>query len=434
MFSQKEISPFQPIITVAELTNQIRMVLEEDFIDVHVVGEISNAKIYPSGHWYFSLKDKEATLPCVAFKTANQFIKFRLEDGLMVVAHGRLSVYPPRGAYQMIVNALEPVGIGDWQLAFEQLKAKLNEEGLFEAERKRPIPLMPKRIGVVTSPAGAAIQDILSALARRNSAVNILISPCRVQGDGSELEIAQAITQLSEYDDIEVIIVARGGGSIEDLWAFNTESVARAVANSKVPVISGVGHETDVTICDFVADMRAPTPTAAAEMVAKGSLELTEKWQSLRKRLEKDIREKLFIARHRLLKASPAKFLTAYQHRLQNSRLQMVNLQDRMYTTIEKILSVHRFQLQRHLENIKNLGPKNVLKRGFAIIRKLNTQEVVRNAAQCHRGEILEVLLAEGTLTVKVEGTSNSSEPEEKQNIYSNITYNDSVIKTRRDQ
>ncbi len=278
MFSLKESITLPQILTVAELTSQIRLTLEEDFVDIHVVGEISNAKIYPSGHWYFSLKDKEATLPCVSFKNANQFIKFRLEDGLMVVAHGRLSVYPPRGAYQMIVTAIEPVGIGDWQLAFEQLKSKLDAEGLFALERKRPIPLMPKRIGVVTSPAGAAIQDILSALARRNNAVSILISPCRVQGEGSEQEIAQAIAYLADHIDIEVILVTRGGGSIEDLWAFNTEVVARAVANSKVPVISGVGHETDVTICDFVADMRAPTPTAAAEMVARGNAELTEKW------------------------------------------------------------------------------------------------------------------------------------------------------------
>jgi exodeoxyribonuclease VII large subunit len=437
MFSLKESITFQQVLTVAELTSQIRLTLEEEFIDIHVVGEISNAKIYPSGHWYFSLKDKEATLPCVSFKNANQFIKFRLEDGLMVVAHGRLSVYPPRGAYQMMVTALEPVGIGDWQLAFEQLKTKLDGEGLFALERKRPIPLMPKRIGVVTSSAGDAIQDILSALARRNSAVSILVSPCRVQGEGSENEIAQAIEYLAEIADIEVILVARGGGSIEDLWAFNTEVVARAVANCKVPIISGVGHETDVTICDFVADIRAPTPTAAAEMVARGREELMEKWLALRNRLEKDIKEKLLNAKHRLMKASPARYLTTYQHRLQNSRLQIVNLQDRMFTVIERILSFNRFQLQRNLEKVQNLGPINVLKRGFSIVRKLNG-EVVRQPSQCKTGEILEVLLAEGKLAVKIEGSSTSwnedNESSQQNDVYRNIVYKDSVYKNKENQ
>jgi exodeoxyribonuclease VII large subunit len=437
MFSLKESITYQQVLTVAELTNQIRSTLEDEFVDVHVVGEISNAKIYPSGHWYFSLKDKDATLPCVSFKNANQFIKFRLEDGLMVVAQGRLSVYPPRGAYQMMVTALEPVGIGDWQLAFEQLKAKLDAEGLFALERKRSIPLMPKKIAVVTSSAGAAIQDILSALARRNSAVSILISPCRVQGEGSENEIAQAIECLAEFEDIEVILVARGGGSIEDLWAFNTEVVARAVSNAKVPVISGVGHETDVTICDFVADMRAPTPTAAAEMVARGREELTEKWLALRNRLDKDMKDKMLIAKHRLVNASPNRFLTTYQHRLQNSRLQIVNLQDRMFTVIDRVLSLNRFKLQRSMEKVQNLGPINVLKRGFAIVRKLNG-EVIRQPGQCKAGEILEVLLTEGSLTVKIESMDTAFDLEkqksERSKVYENIVHRDSVYKNKENQ
>jgi exodeoxyribonuclease VII large subunit len=433
MLSFQETIAFSRVLTVAELTEQIRLVLEDEFIDIHVVGEISNAKIYPSGHWYFSLKDKQATLPCVAFKNANQFIKFRLEDGLAVVVHGRLSVYPPRGAYQMIVTAIEPVGIGDWQLAFEQLKKKLLEEGLLAPERKRPVPLMPKKIGVVTSSAGAAIQDILSALARRNRSVSVLISPCRVQGEGSENEIAQAIEALAQFSDVEVVLVARGGGSIEDLWAFNTEVVARAVANCPVPVISGVGHETDVTICDLVADMRAPTPTAAAELVARGKDELTEKWLTLRRRLEKDIREKLMTAHHRLAKASPVKFLLGYQHRLQNNRLQVLNFQDRLMTSIERILSFNRFQWQRNFEKLQNLGLMNVLNRGFSLTRKLNG-EIVRQPSQCKAGDILEVLLAQGKLTVKVESTAASwtGEGQEKESaVYKNIVYKNSVYKNK---
>lgn len=441
MFSLKESITFQQILTVGELTEQIRLTLEDEFIDIRVVGEISNAKVYPSGHWYFSLKDKEATLPCVAFRNTNQFIKFRLEDGLRVVAQGRLSVYAPRGAYQMIVSGLEPVGKGDWQLAFEQLKNKLTAEGLFDAKRKRTIPLMPKKIGIVTSPAGAAIQDILSALARRNRAVSILISPCRVQGEGSENEIAQAIAHLAKFDDIEVILVARGGGSIEDLWAFNTEVVARAVASSRVPIISGVGHETDITICDFVADMRAPTPTAAAEMVARGKDELTEKWLALRMRLEKDIREKLLTARHRLANVSPVRFLTTYQHRLQNNRLQIFNLQDRIITKLERLLYSTRFRIQNNIEKLQSLGPKNVLNRGFSLVRKPNG-EVIRHTDQCKKGEILEVLLAEGKLLVKVEGSKKLwfDENKNKKNkrnetiekdVYNNIVYNNSVYKNK---
>jgi exodeoxyribonuclease VII large subunit len=238
------------VLSVSELTAQIRDMLEGNFDQITVVGEVSNAKVYPSGHWYFSLKDKDATLPCVCFKTANAHIKFALEDGLQVVARGKLSVYPPRGAYQMVATHLEPVGIGEWQLAFEQLKAKLEAEGLLAAERKRPIPTMPHKIGVVTSIAGAALHDILTALNRRNRNVKVVVRPAKVQGEGSAEDVAQAIVDLQTLPDLDVIIVARGGGSIEDLWSFNTEVVARAVASCRVPVVSGVGHETDITICD----------------------------------------------------------------------------------------------------------------------------------------------------------------------------------------
>ncbi len=432
MQSLKNNLSLSQVLTVAQLTAEIRLVLEDDFTDIHVLGEISNAKVYPSGHWYFSLKDKEATLPCVIFKNVNQSIKFRLEDGLMVVAHGRLSVYPPRGAYQMMVGAMEPVGIGDWQLAIEQLTKKLDAEGLLAPERKRPIPLMPKRIGVVTSQVGAAIQDILSALSRRNRTVNVLIAPCRVQGEGSPEEIVQAIQSLEQFPDIEVILVARGGGSIEDLWSFNTEIVARAIATCRVPVICGVGHETDVTICDLVADMRAPTPTAAAELVARGRDELIDKWSALQNRLHKTVQEKIFTLKHRLLQASPARFLDNYQHRLQNKRLQILNLQDRLLTTIDRLLSLSRFKLEQNREKLKNLGLVNVLNRGFALIRKSNGQ-LVQNSSQCATGEILEVLLAQGKLIVTVESIAADWKtmpgPDSEKAVYKNIVYKDTVYK-----
>ena len=236
--SAEESTSLRPVLTVSQLTAQIRVLIEDVFSDIYVVGEVSNAKLYPSGHWYFSLKDKDATLPCVLFKNSNQNIKFRIEDGLMLVARGKLSVYPPRGAYQMVVNSLEPVGIGEWQLAFEQLKRQLDSEGLLDPARKRALPMLPKRIGVVTSTAGAALRDILSALARRNRNVHVVIAAAKVQGEGSAEEVAEAIVSLQKIPDVEVIIVARGGGSIEDLWSFNTEVVARAVAACSVPVIS----------------------------------------------------------------------------------------------------------------------------------------------------------------------------------------------------
>lgn len=316
MFATRAVG-MQPI-TVSELTVLIKDVLEQQFAYIYVVGEVSNAKVYPSGHWYFSLKDQDATLPCVCFKNANSSIKFKLEDGLMIVARGKLSVYPPRGSYQMIVTGLEPVGIGEWQLAFDQLAQKLEKEGFFAPERKRPIPIFPRKIGVVTSPVGAALRDILHTLKRRNRSVNVIISPCKVQGEGSVEEIARAIAILSDMEDVDVIIVARGGGSIEDLWSFNTELVARAVLSASVPVISGVGHETDVTICDLVADMRAPTPTAAAELVAKGTVELMDKWGLLDRRLNSLMTEKLAAVRRQVERLSPLNSLIRYADRLKH--------------------------------------------------------------------------------------------------------------------
>jgi exodeoxyribonuclease VII large subunit len=392
----------------------VRVLIEDVFTDVYVVGEISNTKVYPSGHWYFSLKDKEATLPCVCFKTSNQSIKFRLEDGLMVVARGKLTVYPPRGAYQMVVNAVEPVGIGDWQLAFEQLKKQLETEGLLDAARKRSLPLVPRKIGVVTSTAGAAIKDILSALKRRNRHVSVVIAPARVQGDGSAAEIVQALSDLQTDPTIEVIIIARGGGSIEDLWSFNTEIVARAVANCRVPVISGVGHETDVTICDLVADMRAPTPTAAAELVAKGRAEIADKCDYFKSRLLTLIEDKLKTCRRSLLSLNPLSFLIAHEARLKRHRLELKHQQERLSAMIGKCLLEHRHRWRGTSEKLASLGPLSVLKRGFSILR--NQQgEVVRSIDQIEPGDRLEALLEYGKLLLVVQAkTEEWQYPKEK--------------------
>src|SRR5436190_20772889 len=297
----------QPV-SVSELTQQIRGALEKGFGSVWVEGEVSNFRAHSSGHWYFTLKDEFAQLRAACYRSTNQRIRFRLEDGLQVRARGRLSVYEPKGEYQLIADALEPVGAGAIQLAFEQTKARLQTEGLFAAELKRKIPMFPRRIGVVTSATGAAIRDIVNVISRRTRTVHLLIAGARVQGEGAAHEIVRAIRFLNEHHQraisngdadqtIDVMIVARGGGSIEDLWAFNEEAVARAIRNSAIPVISAVGHETDFTIADFVADMRAPTPSAAAEIVAAHEAQLCSLLETLTKTLSGSIRFKISGAR-----------------------------------------------------------------------------------------------------------------------------------------
>jgi len=266
-------------MTVSQLTNAIRTALESRFASVWVEGEISNFKAHSSGHWYFTIKDPNAQLRAKCFRSSNQRIRFKPTDGLHVRARGKLTVYPPRGEYELVVETLDPVGAGALRIAFEQLRDRLQAEGLFARELKRPLPVFPRRVGIVTSPTGAAIRDMLNVISRRTQTVNVLLSPARVQGDNAGPDIARAIRLLNQHheravrdgrekDRVDVLIVGRGGGSTEDLWAFNTEEVARAIRGSAIPVISAVGHETDFTIADFVADHRAPTPSAAAEIVA----------------------------------------------------------------------------------------------------------------------------------------------------------------------
>ncbi len=277
------------ILTVSRLTSLLRGVLEENFEQLWVQGEVSNLSYPSSGHCYFTLKDAGAQLRCVMFKNAVKNLKFRLADGMALIVRGRISVYDQRGEYQLICEYMEPAGIGALQTAFVQLKEKLALEGLFDEAHKIDLPRFPRRVGVVTSPTGAAIHDILNVLKRRFASLEVLLYPVRVQGDGSALEIAHAIDELNRLAEVDIIIVGRGGGSLEDLWAFNEEVVARAVYRSKIPVISAVGHETDWTICDFVADLRAPTPSAAAELVIGSAEELRSRIESLSGRLQRSV-------------------------------------------------------------------------------------------------------------------------------------------------
>ena len=287
-------------LSVSELTARLRTVVEREFFDVYVEGELSNFHRHSSGHWYFSLKDDAASLRCASFRMQNRMIRFVPEDGLHVIARGRLSIYDARGEYQLVVEHLEPVGAGALQLALEQLKKRLAEDGLFNLERKRPLPILPRCIGVVTSPTGAAIRDILRVLKRRNEGVSVLIAPVRVQGEGAASEIARALRLLNSRKEVDAIIVGRGGGSSEDLSCFNDEAVARAIYNSRVPVISAVGHEMDITIADLVADLRASTPSAAAEMVASVRDEMCARIAGLAEDARKAVRYRLLSLRSRL--------------------------------------------------------------------------------------------------------------------------------------
>src|SRR5690242_14276056 len=307
LFDETERRP----LTVSQLTTSIRTALESRFASVWVEGEISNFKDHSSGHWYFTLKDENAQLRAKCFRSTNTRIRFRPANGLKVRARGKLSLYAPRGEYELVVDALDPVGAGALRIAFEQMRDRLNAEGLFAKELKRPLPVFPRRVGIVTSPTGAAIRDILNVISRRTRTVHVLFSPAKVQGDSAGPDIARAIRFINQYheralqdgrtaDLVDVLIVGRGGGSTEDLWAFNQEEVARAIRKSSIPVISAVGHETDFTIADFVADLRAPTPSAAAEIVAAREDQLCSALDQLGKQLARLMRFKIVDSRTRV--------------------------------------------------------------------------------------------------------------------------------------
>jgi len=285
--------PFRYILTVSELTREIKDILEMQFADILVEGEISNLKVPPSGHIYFTLKDDLSQIRVVLFKNQARSLRFSPEDGLHVICRGRVSLYEKRGEYQLILEEMEPKGIGALQLAFLQLKERLEKEGFFDSSRKRPIPMVPQKIGIVTSPTGAVIRDMLQIIERRFENVHLLLYPVRVQGEGAASEIAKGIEYFNEQMEVDVIIVARGGGSLEDLWAFNEEEVARAIFYSQIPILSAVGHETDYTISDFVADVRAPTPSAAAELVVKDKRDVKNTLQFLEVRLGSEVLQTL---------------------------------------------------------------------------------------------------------------------------------------------
>jgi exodeoxyribonuclease VII large subunit len=449
-------------VSVSELTQQIRGALEKRFASVWVEGEVSNFRPQNSGHWYFTLKDEFAQLRSVCYRSSNQRIRFRIEDGMQVRARGRLSVYEPKGEYQLNVDSLEPVGAGALQLAFEQTKARLQAEGLFAAGLKRAIPMFPKRVGVVTSANGAAIRDILHVISRRTRSVHILIASARVQGDGAAHEIVRAIRFLNEHHQqalrdghservIDVMIVGRGGGSIEDLWAFNEEAVARAIRSSAIPVISAVGHETDFTIADFVADMRAPTPSAAAEIVAAHESELCARLASLTGTLARSMQYRISGVRNRVQELALSTAFDAVSGRLRNALTATGAAEYRLQSTMHARLETAHRRLHEATRNVslpqlrsalaasrakfeslnnsrdqlvqarleaarRKLGlaaaaldamsPLRVLERGYAIAHD-TAGHVVRDASSMAIGEQLRLRLWKGELDCRVEGTRN---------------------------
>jgi exodeoxyribonuclease VII large subunit len=447
----------QPL-SVSELTLKIRDALEKSFATVWVEGEISNFRQHTSGHWYFTLKDESAQLKAACYRSANQRLRFRLEDGLQVRARGRLSVYEQQGAYQLVVETLEPVGSGALQLAFEQTKARLQAEGLFAQELKRPIPFFPRRIGVVTSASGAAIRDIINVISRRTRTVHLLVASARVQGEGASHEIVRAIRFLNEHharalregrDEaaIDVLIVGRGGGSIEDLWAFNEEAVARTIRASTIPVISAVGHETDFTIADFAADLRAPTPSAAAELVAAHEEELCDRLEQLVGGLRRTLNHRIAAERARVRELTFARgfeevrtqlrksvtIVGEREDRLHDAMAQIFHNLSRRFDVAARLLSpsemrnravmqrarldavsraqqaamTSRFEKARQqfgfgVAALEAMSPLKVLERGYAIAQDAGGK-IVREASAASVGDELRIRLWEGSLDCRVE-------------------------------
>ena len=436
------------VYTVSALTAEIKDILETSFDELWVEGEVSNMRVPPSGHFYFTLKDESSQLQAVIFRSQARFLDFRPEDGLSVICRGRISVYDQRGQYQLIVELMEPRGMGALQLAFEQLKRRLEAEGLFDPARKKRLPFLPKKIGIVTSPTGAVIRDMLTILERRYENVSVLVYPVRVQGEGAPEEIASGLTYIDQQTDADVIVVARGGGSLEDLWCFNEEIVARAIERAEKPIVSAVGHEVNFTICDFVADVRAPTPSAAAELVVRNKADLVFGVEGLRDRLIKrmhitlkrrrdlwltvhvrlrDPRRRLVDLRLRgddllaRLAGGVRRTLAEKQTRLGNigrnlfyrtpvSRVE--RLRDwlgqetgKLESAVEDLLRVKRRCLERSMDRLEAMSPLNILRRGYSIVRRIPSMEILRDSRSVKRGDMVDVKLHQGQLICSVEKT-----------------------------
>ncbi len=397
------------IVTVTQLTSQLKDILESSFPDVWVEGEISNLSIPQSGHAYFTLKDEQSQIRAILFRSSQRFLKFTLQHGIQVISRGRVSVYEPRGEYQLIVDYIEPKGVGALQLAFEQLKGRLEQEGLFEQAHKKPLPLLPRCIGIITSPTGAAVRDILRVIKRRHPKIRILIYPVPVQGADAAPAIVEALRYFNEGQNVDVVIAGRGGGSLEDLWAFNEESVARAIHASRIPVISAVGHETDYTIADFVSDVRAPTPSAAAEIVLKSQESLQESIGLLESRLLRSMRHALELmrsaARERI------RLLSDPRRRLEQHAQRVDELLHRMALQLRHHLQRDRARLGGMTEALEHLNPLGILSRGYSITKKASDGKILKDSRNVRPGDVIHTILHKGAVVSHVERSEPDSPP-----------------------
>ncbi|MCR4418362.1 MAG: exodeoxyribonuclease VII large subunit [Ignavibacteria bacterium] len=358
------------IYSVSEIIREIKILLETSFDYITVVGEISNFKAYQSGHWYFSLKDENSQISCVMWRGLNSYVFFTPQDGMKIIVTGRINVYEPRGSYQIEVSSMKPLGVGELQIAFEALKRKLAAEGLFDERFKKPIPKIPSRIGIVTSKDGAALRDVLAVIRRRFPVVEVVLAHTSVQGEGAANEISNALDLMNEYGEVDVIILCRGGGSLEDLWAFNEEVTARAIFRSKIPVVTGIGHEVDFTIADFVADLRAATPTAAAELVTPRLEQLVELLNEYDEALYKLIKDFLRRKKENLYGQLRSYSFVLPESLLNNNQQKFDFTFFRFNQSIQNFLNDKK-QILKKLENTINLSdPKLTLSKGFAIVRQ----------------------------------------------------------------
>ncbi len=393
------------VLTVTQLNFYIKSLLDSDknLTGVYLSGEISNfTNHYRSGHFYFSLKDDKCAIKCVMFSTNARRVRFLPADGMHVLVRGRVSVYEASGQYQLYVEDMQPEGLGALHLALEQLKARLEAEGLFAQERKRPLPAFPQRVGVITSPTGAAIRDIENILGRRYPLAQVVVCPVLVQGEGAAAQLAEAVRRFNAQQAADVLIIGRGGGSLEDLWAFNEEPVVRAVAASQIPVISAVGHETDFTLCDFAADLRAPTPSAAAELAVPDSAELLLALRGAQTRMASAVQAKLSTSRAQLERLQKSRVLTQPDTWLGGKRQMLDGLAEKLSSSYSRLVGAQQQRLSACAGKLDALSPLRVLGRGYAIAQDQNGN-VVRRVAQTVPGDRLHLRVSDGVIQCRVE-------------------------------
>jgi exodeoxyribonuclease VII large subunit len=403
-------APQERVYTVSEVTLEMRLLVEESFPAIWVEGEVSNFTHHSSGHMYFSLKDERAQLPAVLFKNRAMRLRFRIEDGLLVRAFGRLSLYERSGKYQMIAEEVAPAGMGALELALAQLRDRLGKEGLFDAARKRPIPRFPRAIGIVTSPTGAVVHDIRRVVLRRFPSVPLVLAPVRVQGEGAEEEIARGIESMNAWGGVDVLIVGRGGGSLEDLWAFHSERVVRAIVASRIPVISAVGHEVDVTLSDLAADLRAPTPSAAAEMAVPDRAEVGRRGAHLFGALRQALVRSAQSRRERWARLVKSYGFRTPVHRVREAVQALDEARRRIVVAVGAARERRARDLASLAARLSALSPLAVLERGYAVARREPGGEVVRDAAQIAPGDALALRFSRGGARARVEETQPATD------------------------